>query len=55
MVGPEGGESVADVAHRVSQAILSIESELEGYMILVAHYCEKSFNGMWMWLLSVGH
>jgi hypothetical protein len=52
MVGPEGGECVADVAHRVSQAILSIESELEGYMILVAHYCEKSFNGMWMYVAA---
>jgi broad specificity phosphatase PhoE len=52
MVGPEGGESVADVAHRVSQAILSIESELEGYMILVVHYCKKSFNGMWIYVAA---
>ncbi|CAK9219770.1 unnamed protein product [Sphagnum troendelagicum] len=38
MVGPEGGESVADVAHRVSQAILSIESELEGCVVLIVSH-----------------
>jgi broad specificity phosphatase PhoE len=32
LVGPEGGESVADVAIRVSEAIVQIETEVQGFV-----------------------
>ncbi|KAG6556417.1 hypothetical protein Mapa_002360 [Marchantia paleacea] len=40
LVGPEGGESVADVAMRVIRALLRIEQEVQGYehaVIVVSH------------------
>lgn len=33
MVGPEGGESVADVAVRVSEAIVKMEAEVQGFVL----------------------
>jgi len=34
LVGPEGGESVKDVAGRLARAVASIESEFEGWCFL---------------------
>jgi len=38
MVGPEGGESVADVAVRVSEAIVKMEAEVQGCAVLVVSH-----------------
>ncbi|KAK8467253.1 hypothetical protein PHAVU_008G291600 [Phaseolus vulgaris] len=38
LVGPEGGESVKDVAGRLARAMASIESEFEGCAILVVSH-----------------
>ncbi|XP_024379093.1 uncharacterized protein [Physcomitrium patens] len=38
LVGPDGGESVADVAIRVSEAIMQMESEVQGCGVLVVSH-----------------
>lgn len=49
LVGPDGGESVADVAIRVSEAIMQMESEVQGFVLIyffdlfrdLLHFCRR--------------
>ncbi|KAL2630939.1 hypothetical protein R1flu_015625 [Riccia fluitans] len=38
LVGPEGGESVADVAMRVIRALLMIEEEVQGHAVVIVSH-----------------
>jgi len=38
MVGPEGGESVADVAIRVSEALVQMEADVQGFVFSLFSY-----------------
>lgn len=42
MVGPEGGESVADVAVRVSEAIVKMEAEVQGFVLFFTHLLKSA-------------
>lgn len=42
MVGPEGGESVADVAVRVSEAIVKMEAQVQGFVLLFTHLLKSA-------------